>query len=208
MLERTTDLLNKATTAKAEDVDAIKAAWARPKSLHQLGVNYRWISIVIDEQHPYHAADQSSALDPYGDGEFTELRAGDRAPDAPGLVNTIGDTQTSLFSLFKSTHHTIILFTSDLSEIGPIVKVLSSWPVGQVKLVVVAPKDTAIGQPSLPGVDLVLRDQAGHGYNEYRSVVQTNFKVVVIRPDGVIGGILKDEEGLKRYSSGILYTTA
>ena len=87
MLERTTELLNKTLSAKKEDDNAISAAWNRPRALLQLGVNYRWSSIVLDERHPYTLGKKSNALDSYGDEGITDFHAGDRAPDSPGLVN-------------------------------------------------------------------------------------------------------------------------
>lgn len=204
MLERTTDLLNKTMLAKKDDQKAISAAWARPRALLQLGVNYRWSSIVLDERHPYSAEDKSSALDPYGDDGNTDLHAGDRAPEAPGLVNVKDRETTSFFSLFKPTRHTILLFTADIADAVPVSRVISTWPANLVNLVIVVPRVAEISQTSVSEASIVVvRDQEGHAYDVYGSVVKEGFRIVVIRPDGVIGAVVKGAEGVQRYRDAI-----
>lgn len=109
-----------------------KALTQRGETLKQLGVNYRWSRIVLDEtdQSTADAAldnsvepdddDGRKKRDPYGiPGDI--LRPGDRAPEAPGLrwVSTDRSSSlteksdsplTSVFDLFGSTYHTALIF--------------------------------------------------------------------------------------------------
>jgi len=68
-----------------------------------LGVNYRTSPIILDE---FSAKDPWTAA--YGDEHPGELIAGDRAPDAPGLVE--GAATTRLLDVFEPTHHTVLIF--------------------------------------------------------------------------------------------------
>ena len=96
----------------------------RRRKLFQLDLNYRWSSIVFDERF----ASSSAQKDAYGKlGQ--DLRAGDRAPDAPSLVilhskvTSIGKVSgqvgasVRLFDIFEPTVHTALVFApaSDVS---------------------------------------------------------------------------------------------
>ena len=104
------------------------AVWRRGGDLHQFGINYRWSPIVVDERSPK----DNAAVDPYGlNRSPTDLvRAGDRAPDAPGLVvlastDHLGQGTTSLFALFGVAHHTVLIF-SDGEGTGRTTSILSA----------------------------------------------------------------------------------
>lgn len=202
----------------------------RPRSLDQLGINYRWSSIVLDDRSPYSESkdSESSALSAYGMGAGDgKIRAGDRAPEAPGLVllrenavNADVGTQTSLFGLFSPTKHTVLFFVSsldsDLKEIRDVVEVLATWPQDTLHLVLVLPKGTpaSIGA-SEPFHDLfqtseksvlkltVVVDGEGHAQSAYGGVVEDGYPIFVVRPDGVVGGIVKGGEGVQKYTTGI-----
>ncbi|KAH9911189.1 FAD binding domain-containing protein [Fomitopsis serialis] len=55
---------------------------ARGAHLKQLGINYRWSPIVLDERQPVDKQQTVDSLDVYGRFGGETLRAGDRAPDA------------------------------------------------------------------------------------------------------------------------------
>ncbi|KAH9911199.1 uncharacterized protein B0H18DRAFT_385348, partial [Fomitopsis serialis] len=89
------------------------AAWrGRQDQLKQLGINYRWSSILVDEIHAVDAEEaKRETVDAYGALGGDGLHAGDRAPDAPALVDlkSGGAEPTSLFNIFAPTHHTVLL---------------------------------------------------------------------------------------------------
>ena len=205
----------------------------RPKSLDQLGIHCRWSSIVLDDRSPYSDSKDSgvSALSPYGMGVGDgKIRAGDRAPEAPELVllrdnvvntDATGESvRTSLFKLFDPTKHTVLFFVisldSDLKEIQGVFDVLATWPRDTLRIVIVLPKDTPASitttesfhsivqtsEKSLLKLSVVI-DSEGHAQNVYGSVVEDGYPVFVVRPDGVVGGIVKGGEGVERYTKGI-----
>ncbi|PCH35543.1 hypothetical protein WOLCODRAFT_80676 [Wolfiporia cocos MD-104 SS10] len=102
-----------------------------------------------------------------------EVRAGDRAPDALGLMSAA--ESTSLFSIFGSAYHTILVFShgSALAEV-----VLVS------------------------GADAVLQDHNGHAYTAYGASKETS-TVVIVRPDAMIGGIVFGGDGVKKYFGNV-----
>jgi hypothetical protein len=81
MLNKTTDLLYQSLPLGGK-INFDK--FSRSTDLNMLGINYRGSPIVLDER----TADDGSVYNAYGntEGELN-LCAGDRAPDAPGLVD-------------------------------------------------------------------------------------------------------------------------
>ncbi len=205
MLDSTTVLLDRTLEAKvnSEDPESFKSAWKRPETFHQLGVNYRWSSIVIDEHQPFVDNGKGSASNAYGNQSDCILHAGDRAPDAPGLVGSV--SETSLFDIFKPSQHTALLFTPKPDEAKDALSALGAWPKGTLWKVIILPKGVDVGQLEFSGADLVLEDKQGHAYSAYGKVVEEGYPVLVIRPDGVIGAISKGVDGLKRYYRGIFF---
>ncbi|KAL4242532.1 Rifampicin monooxygenase-like protein [Abortiporus biennis] len=196
MLAKTTEVHNKLMQSDIKD----KAAWDRPKSLNQLRVNFRWSSILVDEQVEDHEDAKVVARNAYGSETDDKLRAGDRAPDAPDLVDTNSNQKTSFYSIFKPTHHTALLFNPPASELPAILESLATWPSGSVKPVVVLPQGAGTTQDVDVAKDvLLLEDRDGHAYNSYKQIVDGGFPIVIVRPDGVIGGITKGPEGVKAY---------
>ena len=184
MLNITTGMLN-----NIREAPTIEGAMVREKRLNMLGVNYRTSPIVVDE---YTRAEPVSA---YGALEEGVLVAGDRAPDAPGLVVLASGAETRLFDVFSATYHTVLVFTPDASATTDTLEVLRRYPEGVVRPVIVLPQGseaTTVGQ-----VDVVV-DQGGHAYPAYLAV-RAEQKVIVVRPDGVAGAIVHGAEGVAGY---------
>ncbi|KAH9912701.1 FAD binding domain-containing protein [Fomitopsis serialis] len=139
-------------------------AWKRGGDLRMLGVNYRWSSIVVDERTP--KAQSPESVNPYGSGTDGDLRAGDQADDP-----------TSLFSVFRPSHHTALLFNIPAEEMEQVLRVAQKYPSGSVKTVSIYPQGTS--NPT---------DRDGHAYAGYQ-VSPEKPTIVIVRPDGVVGGI-------------------
>ena len=195
MLGRTTAILNETVQFKADGSNI--GSQQRAQVLHMLGLNCRWSPIVVDEQPeaPEHSRDG-----PYLSEDTTVLYAGDRAPDSPGLVVTGGE-ETSLFKIFGPTHHTVLIFEADAANAKAVLEVLSGYPKDAVKKVVVLPKGTE-NAAAVDGADLVVVDRDGHAHTFYPPVGK-GFSVIAVRPDGVVGAIVKGVAGAQRYFKGI-----
>ncbi|KAK0466821.1 uncharacterized protein EV420DRAFT_1635862 [Desarmillaria tabescens] len=187
MLNKTTELLNKTFKPGASSYDG----WQRGPELYQFGVNYRGSPIVVDE------AGTPESVDPYRSGEGGELRAGDRAPDAPGLVSSKGE-KTRLFDTFRTSYHTVLIFAGTELEAKEILDLLKAYPAGTVKSVVILPQSNG---PVVDGssVDFVLTDGEGYARKNYND----RNGVVMVRPDGMIGALVGGVDGLKQYFKGI-----
>ena len=183
MLNITTGLLDKMLSSQTK-----KSVMDRSdERLKMLGVNYRTSPIVVDE---YSRTEPMSA---YGNLDQGVLVAGDRAPDAPGLVLVADGTETRLFDVFSPTYHTVLVFTPDASVTTNILEVLREYPRDVIKPVIILPQGTTVGEV----VDVVV-DRDGHAYRGYL-VAGGEQKVVVIRPDGVTGAIVHGAEGVRAY---------
>ncbi|KAI6095821.1 FAD binding domain-containing protein [Pisolithus croceorrhizus] len=186
----------------------------RSGKMYMLGVNYRTSPIAIDEFVPTTTSGAAAVRNAYRDSQEGVLQAGDRAPDAPGLISVLSPSlapakSIRMFDIFGSTHHTVIIFVPALAV--PVLRSVlvtldQNVPKELVKRVVVLP-----GSASGPGgrvdassevdqtIDVeVLVDHAGHAYREYIVVLQ-EVKIVVVRPDGVVGAIVRGVTGLERY---------
>ena len=184
MLNITTGILN-----KIREAPTIEGAMAREERLNMLGVNYRTSPIVVDE---FTNAEPVNAYKVLDEGE---LVAGDRAPDAPELIPAANGAKTRLFDVFSPTCHTALVFTPDASSTTDILEVLRRHPEGVVRPVIVLPQGseaTAVAQ-----VDVVV-DHGGHAYKAYLAV-KGEQKVVVVRPDGVTGAVVRGAEGVEAY---------
>ncbi|KAH9829717.1 monooxygenase [Rhodofomes roseus] len=199
MLQESTALLNALQTSKTSGKD--DTAWKRERLLKMLGINYRWSSIVVDER----AEKPKEPVDVYGGETGGDLRAGDRALDAPGLVviDGSGDQQATLsfFSIFRPMYHTVLLFTPDGSVVQPILEELKRYPTGSVKTVVVYPRDAA-DVSTVVEADFTAVDNEGHAYAAYGVSIERP-ATVVIRPDGVVGAIVFCLDGLKAYMTAV-----
>ncbi|PSR72697.1 hypothetical protein PHLCEN_2v11392 [Hermanssonia centrifuga] len=202
MLGRTSALFEEKKAARANN---FKDAKAHPKVFHQLGVNCRWSSIVVDEQPGAAAAKTVEASGAYLDLEDTPtiLYAGDRAPDAPGLVRVGGDANetTSLFKTFDCTRHTALLFTSSLGNLEPVLEALKICPAGFMQTVAILPQASET-PAKIGGVDLTMVDKDGHASAGYPPAAK-GYPIVLVRPDGTVGAVVRDAEGVKQYLEGV-----
>ncbi|PBK69092.1 hypothetical protein ARMSODRAFT_1019090 [Armillaria solidipes] len=187
MLDKTTELHNKTFAGGA----ASSEGWRRGPELYQFGVNYRGSLIVIDEEGT------PESVDPYRSGEGGALRAGDRAPDAPGLVSSQGE-KTCLFDIFRTSYHTVLIFPGADLEVDGILDFLKAYPAGAVKSVVILQQNAAPAVDGSPA-DFVLTDGEGYARKHYND----RDGIVVVRPDGMIGALVGGVDGLKQYFKGI-----
>ncbi|KAL0577856.1 hypothetical protein V5O48_004128 [Marasmius crinis-equi] len=188
MLGWTTELLN--STYKAETANS---GLGRPAEMHQLGVNYRGSPIVVDR------LGKPSSVDPYRSGlDEGPLRAGDRAPDAPELVEASRADVKRLFDIFKPTYHTVLVFGWEgLDDVRSLVGKYSS---DVVKTAVICPADSNTTETKThQGVDFAFVDK-GYAHKHY-GIEKSG--VVVVRPDGYVGAVVNDLEGLRQYFSKI-----
>ncbi|KAG2153628.1 uncharacterized protein EDB93DRAFT_1248532 [Suillus bovinus] len=191
MLEMTTAILNK--TIKTGNM-----AITRGPILSMLGINCRFSDIVLDE-----FAVPGKPINAYGVLDEGQLEAGDRAPDAPNLVQVGGgesDVKT-LFSLYRPWYHTVLVFAPSHTDATLILGALEAYDTGIVRSAVVLPS-SATGATVASCADLVLVDEKGHAYSAYL-VEAGQTRVLVIRPDGVVGAIVHGAEGVKKYFSKI-----
>ncbi|KAG1872108.1 FAD binding domain-containing protein [Suillus tomentosus] len=197
MLGVTTSILNKTIASKG-------ARFERSPILFMLGINCRFSTIVLDE---FVTSVEEKPINAYGVLDEEHLEAGDRAPDAPNMLQ-VGRAEpgaTTLFSLYRPWYHTILVFAPSLADATPILGALETYDKSVVRLAVVLPSSASVTSVASPA-DLVLVDQEGHAYSAYlMEAGQT--KVFVIRPDGVIGAIVHGTEGVKKYFSKIFVDT-
>ncbi|KAG1745464.1 FAD binding domain-containing protein [Suillus paluster] len=193
MLEMTTTILNQ-TIATGDPTRQ------RTPILTMLGINCRSSSIVLDE---FVTPGEGKPIQAYGVLDEGHLEAGDRAPEAPNMVQVgrgESDVKT-LFGLYRPWYHTVLVFVPSLSDATPILSALEACDKGLVRLAVVLPSLAPVTPVASPA-DVVLVDQEGHAHSAY--LVEANqTKVFVIRPDGVIGAIVHGAEGVKKYFSKI-----
>lgn len=171
----------------------------RPSILYQLGVNYRTSSIVLDE---FQEEDTTKAtVSPYeSDGV---LRAGDRAPDAPHLLNVRSQKETAVFDLFRPFLHTVLLLKTvdgDDADVTGTSKYVGSLPHGVLQTVVIYAKGTHASS-SVIDADLVLEDRPGHAFDAYS--LQGQSRIIVVRPDGYVGAVVRGVEGVQQYFSKV-----
>ena len=191
MLNITTGMLN-----LLQGSSGIEHAMQRGEKLNMLGVNYRCSSIVIDE------VTKAEPVSAYRILDESTFVAGDRAPDAPGMSVVKAGAQvaeTRFFDLFKATYHTVLMFGPDVGSAEDIIAALSSLSQDIVRIVVVLPQGTAPTESGtvMSRADVVI-DAAGHAYRAYLTE-KGEKKVVVVRPDGVAGAIVRGAEGVKAY---------
>ncbi|PPQ66556.1 hypothetical protein CVT24_007120 [Panaeolus cyanescens] len=201
MLNITSKLMKAMATSSGDE-----SGWKRTgNGVNQLGVNYRWSSIVVNERSKpsFEENKEPSKPDSYSENNF--LRAGDRAPDAPGLRSLFADrnvAMTRLFTLFSPARHTLLVFSSSPGNIRRVLDIIRQYPSEAIKAVVIAPSDAEVEMSSRSYACDVYVDFDGHAYDAY---TQTEYKAVavVVRPDGFIGAIVETVERLAEYFSGM-----
>lgn len=196
MLQLTSALYDKTIKAQAGDFEGLTREFA----LRQFGVNYRKSGITVDETAP---KDGSETYDPYRSGHDEEARAGDRAPDADGLVGGGREGVVQAYDLFGNTRHTVLVFAPSLAHAGPVLKYVESTK-GLFKAVVILPQSVEVSES---GGANVLKDATGWAYKNYR-VQEGDTAVVVVRPDSFIGARIGGVDGLKEYIKATYIFTA
>ncbi|KAG2111013.1 FAD binding domain-containing protein [Suillus discolor] len=197
MLGVTTSILDKSMASKGAQIE-------RSPILFMLGINCRFSTIVLDE---FVTSVEEKPINAYGVLDEGHLEAGDRAPDAPNMlqVGRAAPGTTTLFSLYRPWYHTILVFAPSLADATPILGSLETYDKSVVRSAVVLPSSASVTSVASPA-DLVLIDREGHAYSAYlMEAGQT--RVFVIRPDGVIGAIVHGTEGVKKYFSKIFVDT-
>ncbi|KAF9259568.1 hypothetical protein L218DRAFT_908049 [Marasmius fiardii PR-910] len=178
------------------------SGWHRSFETRMFGVNYRGSRIVLDERYADSSVSKEQA-DPYRSAHDAVLEAGDRAPEAPGLVDA-SKTTTSLYEIFKPTSHTVLVFDGHTEDPTRVLEVLRRYPEGTVQTVVLYPKSTC----PLPGAkeaDRVVEDGEGYAYKHYKIEDDAEkIKIVVVRPDAYVGALVGGVEGLQKYFAEIL----
>ena len=126
----------------------------RSSRTQQLGINYRGTSLAQD-----------------GLGGDAPVRAGDRAPDAPGLRGEGGDAR--LFDLLRGAHFTLLLFGTKLPDaLASVLEQLGD----RIRVVTIVAAETSSQSAWV--------DTQGHAHRIYGGRPDLLF---VIRPDGYIG---------------------
>ncbi|KAJ6597584.1 monooxygenase [Mycena vulgaris] len=195
MLKLTTELYVKSFD---QSKSADDSAWKRSGDLRMLGVNYCGSSIVLED-----AAVAGNTNNAYSKAAGSSVHAAYRAPDAPGLVRAeSGEAPTTLFTVFRVSVHTALLFGGDASARAPVARVLGRLPDGVVRTVLVVPQRQT-GSDDSALFSEVLEDRAGHAYAGY-GLMPGELTVVVVRPDGVVGAVVSGPDGLEDYFQKIL----
>ncbi|KAJ7190139.1 FAD binding domain-containing protein [Mycena pura] len=164
----------------------------RSSKLLQLGVNYRWSSITLDERD---TGGKSAEKNPYGTiGD--KIRAGDRAPYVGDLRGE--QAAEDLFTLLgKGPSHLALYFPgstpSSLDELDNLI---------DAELLHVAVISRALlpsGSTAIKGVKH-FADTQGHAAKAY-DVPHGRDVYVITRPDGIIGAYTFGTKGIKEYFS-------
>lgn len=190
VLGKTTELLKKAI------VKDTGSAWVRGPEMYQLNIHYRRSPIVFDE------------LDVGDEEGVTRVKAGDRAPDAPGIFSiTKGIDTKHIFDLLRPTRHVALIFAQTESDVVPFVLALAKYPDDTVDTVVVLPKGSKLADESSQwGADSVVLDGEEHAWTTYP--IAEGAKVVIVRPDGYVGVVAKSVEGVDKYHGLIFIPVA
>ncbi|KAJ7490256.1 FAD binding domain-containing protein [Mycena galericulata] len=194
MLKLTSALHEKTVAAVAGKGDS-DGAFTRGGALGMLGVNTQGSAIVLAE------ADAEGVVGAYGEAEAEgRARAGYRAPDAPGLGG--GADFARLFGAFGPTAHTALVFGGSPQAEAAVAGALARWPKGSVRVVQVRPAGTAVAGGSVNGTWEVVEDREGHAYAAYAGGLKAEgIRVVIVRPDGMVGAVVETAQGVDKYRS-------
>ncbi|KDR74757.1 hypothetical protein GALMADRAFT_123452 [Galerina marginata CBS 339.88] len=197
----TTPIGQPSATETGKEDDDKKSGWFRWRNnaLEMYGINYRFSDIVLEERDTQPVDRENLVARAYDGYEgLGTLLAGDRAPQAPGLVDKDGK-KASLFDLFKPNLHTVLIFAPDgvfLDAEG-----MKKWPASVVQSFII----TETGKAPVVEDVLALVDSEGYATNAYR-VIDGELNIIVVRPDGFVGAIVKDIEGVNRYFAKVFST--
>ncbi|TCD64756.1 hypothetical protein EIP91_003647 [Steccherinum ochraceum] len=190
-------------TKPASADDDRKTGWLRWRNdaLELYGVNYRFSSLVYDDRTPLgtdqDAKDVALARAYAGYEGLGTLAAGDRLPDASGLVSLSGSSEKewALLDLFDTSKHTVLIFAPDGDTSLPGVlkasRLCGLYPNDIVQTVILFPPGSC---PQLPpdNTTKAFVDGDGHARSVYR--VGDEMAVAVARPDGYVGAIVMPKD--------------
>ncbi|GJE86852.1 ubiquinone biosynthesis hydroxylase [Phanerochaete sordida] len=185
------DTKRKLAAARAAEQSGAGAAmtreqgWFRGRKLFQLDINYRWSPVVLDERFP---GGESTRV-AYGEPD-QDVRAGDRAPDAPVRL---GGATTRLFDIFGPMNHTVLLFGAVEAAM---LDVLHALPPGFVKVLAIQAPGEAVAHS---GDVILVEDSDGHARKGYGLDGQSGPIAVAVRPDGMLGAFATSAKGLEQY---------
>ncbi|KAF9038629.1 monooxygenase [Panaeolus papilionaceus] len=164
----------------------------------QLGVNYRNSSIVLSDNT---GSADAELIPSYNKESETAAQPGDRAPDAPSLINIADGSSTTLFGLLSPSLHTVLVFSNDRSVCQDVAEAIHRQPENTVRSVLILqPQPPQTENQVDEFLNYTVLDQEGHAYGGYRAIDRVGgVQVVIVRPDGVIGARLQDTEGIRRY---------
>jgi hypothetical protein len=164
----------------------------RSSKLLQLGINYRWSTIIFDERD---TGEKSVQKNPYGT-TGDKIRAGDRAPYI-GKFHGPGAQTVDLFSLLHDTpSHLLLYFQASAENLLEELNNLIDAEILHIAII-----STALAQTweTRKGISYFAdpHDLAAKAYD-----VPPNKDVyVVVRPDGVIGAYTFSTKGIQAYFS-------
>lgn len=145
------------------------------------------------------------------------LRAGHRAPDAPGLaiLDTAGEDprpSRTLHDIFTVSVHTALVFLSSEAASSTTTEVIRTLQParssGLVRVVLVLAKGSLEIPMSPEDVDSVLSDSAGFAFAHYAPERLGPLAVALVRPDQVIGAMTSSVDGVNRYLSTVFASSA
>jgi len=196
MLEKTTELLQKAIDLDPhDDIPEEESPYYRGLKFYQLDINCRGSPIVADR------LDKES----YKLGK--RLRAGERAPDAPGIVPLNAGLRpgtTHLFDTFSSNRHTALIFVTGDENVEPYLELLKHYPPDTVLPLIVLQQDDE-RNAGVFGRTNVVRDSAGHCWKSYSTEHGT--KIAIVRPDGSVGAVGSGPGVVEEYRTLIFGTS-
>ena len=198
--DKTDDLQSEVVTHDTGEQKPRFAQW-RNKSLYMMEINYRWSPVVYDARGTLGLGDDDLKARAYEGYLSGDVRAGDRAPSASGLVDA-GGIETTLFDIFKPWFHTVLVFTPSTenaaAKVESIISALQMFPTGTVKAVV-------LGRHAVPKAHK--ETEAYHDTNGCASGVyhvdEAAVTLIVVRPDGYVGAFVHDVGGLRKYFSKV-----
>jgi len=191
MLGKTTALLN-----EIRETGEIK----RGGDLNQLGVNYRGSSIVYEDDVEVATTKGKG----YNNDSEVAARPGDRAPDAPGLVDASDKNKiVSIYDVFSATEHTVLVFSDAVDGHSALLQVVKRLPEGTVRVILILPKGSeaiTANDGSGKEFDQILIDKEDYAYTGYHV---NRASMAIIRPDGVVGARVLGASGVERYFIGV-----
>lgn len=190
-----TDMLSVTTTTFDRIVSGQLETWAQELlTLRQFGVNYRWSSIVHDDKPSEYPVGTYGAFS-------ANPQAGDRAPDAPNLIDSVTGLATSVLKIMAYSQHTALIFVDSTDSALFFLEELKSAPQGTVQPVIVLPRSPSLVFDQLQSHAPVLVDSECHAYNTYAP--GEGRLVAILRPDGIIGALTSTGWGIREYLSHI-----